>query len=117
MTVAMPQPAHFRRYEGLPGRELVGPGLADLAAGRVTIAGLLVALASKRLLVLGIAVSMPERQSAPEDLYRLVVADVGERRAHARYNALRRRLASFLLAIAPASGTHASASEPHARDG
>jgi hypothetical protein len=103
MTRAVPRPAQDRGYEALPGWELVGPGLADLAAGRHTVPGSLVALASERLLALEIAVPIRGGAESPETLYDLVVAEVGERRAHARYNALRRRLASFISALATVS--------------
>lgn len=116
MTPAPNASALSRRYEGLPGWELVGPGLADLGAGRVTVAGSLVALASERLLDLGIDVPIRRPAGSPEELYELVVAQVGARRAHARYNALRRRLASFLNAMATAPGIDASVSEADARN-
>jgi hypothetical protein len=80
----------------LPGADLVAAGLADLQAGRETVAGELVRGASTRLAELGLVV--PGKGQHPDRLYELIVAEVGERAAHARYNALRRRLASFLRA-------------------
>src|SRR5215210_143902 len=89
------------RFDALPGWELVSRGVADLAAGKVTVEALLVVDASERLKSVGIAI--PEgREAIAPDLYDLVVADVGESRAHGRYNALRRRLTSFLRAAASA---------------
>jgi hypothetical protein len=91
------------RFEGLPGWELVSRGLADRAAGRETVEAALVATAYVRLTELGLPVSTPH-PDAPEELYRRVEAHVGTEAAHARYNALRRRLASFLR-----SASHAHA--------
>jgi len=113
----MTQLANSARYAGLPGWEFVGPGLEDLAAGRETVAGSLVAMATRRLRRLGVAVSVPDGASSPGDLYLLVVADVGARKAHARYNALRRRLASFLGALGSTVSTDVPDAEAHARDG
>jgi hypothetical protein len=88
----------------LPGADLVGAGLTDLASGRESVESLLVALAATRLRRLGYPV--PEAPSATDRpelrLYALLEAEVGPARAHGRYNALRRRLASFLRAAAGA---------------
>jgi hypothetical protein len=92
------------RFDAVPGWELVRAGLADLAAGRVTIEGELVRSASERLAGLGIVADDGDLQPVNR-LYELVEAEVGPARAHGRYNALRRRLASFLRAA------------PHARPG
>ena len=89
-------PTDARRFEGLPGWELVRAGLEDLAAGRPTVEAALVGLASVRLGSLHLDLPAGATPASPERLYELVEADVGEARAHARYNALRRRLASFL---------------------
>jgi hypothetical protein len=88
-----------RRFSGLPGWELVSAGLKDRAAGRQTIPALLVDSASERLARLGLPVPGSHAADATERLYRLVEAEVGETQAHSRYNALRRRLASFLRAV------------------
>jgi hypothetical protein len=95
-------PRSTPRLEDLPGWELVGPGLADLAAGRETIPGELVRQASGRLRELGLDVAAEWSAADAHRLYDLVAADVGPRRAHGRYNALRRRLASFIRAGARA---------------
>jgi hypothetical protein len=94
-------PTEVTMFEGLPGWEIVGPGLDDLANGRQTIAAELVSSASDALRQRGLIVA-GSPPSDGESLYRLIVADVGEPRAHGRYNALRRRLASFLRASARA---------------
>jgi hypothetical protein len=81
-------------YARLPGWELVSAGLEDLAAGRVTVEAALVRSASIQLRSLGLEVPALEGEGA--SLYDLVSARVGEAEAHSQYNALRRRLASFL---------------------
>lgn len=86
----------------LPGADLVRAGLADVAAGRETVAGELARSASRRLRELGFASDLPG--STDENrLWELIEAEVGPARAHGRYNALRRRLLSFLRAAALAS--------------
>lgn len=84
-----------RRYGHLPGWDLVRAGLADLGVGRYTIAASLVASASVRLRELGLDVPASSGGGSTR-LYELLVAEVGVARAHSRYNALRRRLSSFL---------------------
>lgn len=95
---------HSGRFDTVPGWELVRAGLADIAAGRVTIEGELVRSASERLAGLGIVADDGDLPPANR-LYELVEAEVGSARAHGRFNALRRRLASFLRTA------------PHARTG
>lgn len=75
------------------------PGVADLRAGRMTVAGLLVARATTRLRAMGVdvpdhglAVGEPERR-----LYRLLEAE-DEAGAYSTYNALSRRLVSYMEA-------------------
>ena len=80
-------------WEDLPGGELVRDGLDDLRNGRETAPALLVAIGAPRLRRLGIAV--PESAQDPEHrLYALLARTEGDA-AHARYNALIRRLVSF----------------------
>ncbi len=86
------------RFDGLPGWEIVSAGLADLAAGRTSVESLLVQSVSLRLGELRVRVSAATLGDPNAALYELVVAEVGEGRAHSRYNALRRRLAKFLRA-------------------
>lgn len=78
---------------GLPGGDLVDQGLADLAAGRVTVPSLAVSLAAPRLrregVPIGAVLDEPERR-----LYELLSGSEGEL-AHARYNAYLHRLVSF----------------------
>jgi hypothetical protein len=86
--------------EQRPGEELVARGLADLSAGITSVEALLVAIGAPRLRRLGVPVPPPERLPAePEhDLYALLLgAEPGD--AHARYNALIRRLVSYEHAL------------------
>ncbi len=80
----------------LPGYEIVEAGLRDLRAGRETLSSLLVSMAVERLEQLGYSVPTP--QTDPElRLYRRLEEQFGDG-AHSKYNAYRRRLASFLRA-------------------
>jgi hypothetical protein len=76
----------------LPGHELVSEGLADLAAGRESVAGLLVEMAAPRLRELGIDVPRVTGQNASHRLFELLSESDG---AHSRYNALVARVVSF----------------------
>jgi len=79
--------------ESLPGVDLVRQGVADLARGVESPEALLVSIGAPRLRALGIDVAgtLPD---AEHRLYqRLAVEDPDS--AHARYNALIRRLVSF----------------------
>jgi hypothetical protein len=82
----------------LPGSDLVTQGLADLGRGVESVPAMLVALGSGRLRELGIEVPT-EVKDAHLKLYALLAAELGDG-AHSRYNALRRRLMSFLHAKA-----------------
>jgi len=83
-------------FEALPGADLVSLGLVDLAAGRRDRRGI-AALARERpaaLLRVPIVEPLPD---ADRELYRLLAAREGTA-AHASYNALTRRLVSFMHA-------------------
>ena len=80
----------------VPGADLVMAGLSDLAAGRETVEAMLVSCARARLERLGLVLPGAVIASPETRLYALVEAQVGPRRAHSRYNAMRRRLVSFL---------------------
>lgn len=86
--------------DALPGADLVVTGLADLAAGRETIESLLVLQASGRLSGLGYEVPVLDVDAPEARMYELIEQDVGPGRAHGRYNALRRRLDSFIRSAA-----------------
>lgn len=78
---------------GLPGGDIVDTGLADLAAGKVTVASLLVSLAALRLRREGVPLSLIHAN--PENrLYNLLSRSEGDL-AHARYGAYLRQVASF----------------------
>jgi hypothetical protein len=81
----------------LPGQDLFEEGVADLRAGRSSQAALLVSLARTRLTAVGLDVPLGTSDSAAHDLYDLLAAEHPES-AHGRYNALRRRIASFAQA-------------------
>jgi hypothetical protein len=89
------------RYDldALPGGALIRQGLADLAAGRQSIATLLIDIARPRLTELGVVPrSAPPAVAEPErELYRRLRAERGD--AYARYNSLIRELASFQSAL------------------
>jgi hypothetical protein len=82
-----------RLPDGLPGAELVAAGITDLERGAQSIEALLVSIGAPRLERLGFR--LPSAIASPEHrLYELLRRD-GEDSAHARYNALLRRLVSF----------------------
>jgi hypothetical protein len=82
--------------EDLPGAELVDRGVRDLAAGRSSLEALLVSRASVRLRSCGVGVGEP-LPDADRELYRLLAERDGSG-AHSAYNALARRLVSFMHA-------------------
>lgn len=88
-------------YAGLPGADVVAEGLRDLSAGRETVASLLVEVGAPRLRQLGIVV--PGDTTRPEHRLYALLARESPDNAHARYNALVRRLVSFERALACAS--------------
>ena len=88
----------MKAFSDLPGFELVSEGVEDLTAGRQSVPALLVCQASGRLRTVGIELPQVDARDLEWRLYRAVEAEVGELAAHARYNALRRRLVSFLNA-------------------
>lgn len=82
----------------LPGADLVEKGLRDLEDARCTDEALLVSIAAPRLRALGISVTSPLDE--PEmALYHSLVRRFDDG-AHARYNALIRRVVSFQRAAA-----------------
>jgi len=88
-------------YEHLPGGDLVGKGLRDLAAGQASIEALLVSVGAPRLRAGGIEVpaTLPDAEHA---LYERLAAEDSDG-AHSRFNALIRRLVSFEHALECAS--------------
>jgi hypothetical protein len=79
--------------EALPGEELVSQGLADLAQAKESVESLLVSIGAPRLERAGIHVDRPI-PNAEDRLYDMLAREDSDS-AHARYNALIRRLVSF----------------------
>ncbi|MGI9183921.1 MAG: hypothetical protein ACR2GZ_02995 [Solirubrobacteraceae bacterium] len=79
----------------LPGADLVIAGLDDLTAGRLTANALLVCCARRRLEQAGITVACAPTSDPDRALYAQVAAEHPDD-PYGRYNALRRRLVSFL---------------------
>lgn len=83
--------------DSLPGHELVLKGIDDLAHGLESDVALLVSIGAPRLQQAGLEI--PHALARPEHrLYELLAAE-DEDSAHARYNALVRRLVSFERAV------------------
>ncbi|MDE3134081.1 MAG: hypothetical protein KGL15_08455 [Acidobacteriota bacterium] len=93
---AAPKPAARERF---PGDDLVAAGLADIAAGRRSVAALLVAAAAPRLARAGVTVPQHRFDTSGRELYALLEAELGTR-AHSRYNALQRRVIAYCSARA-----------------
>ena len=77
-----------------PGQDLIEQGLADIAAGRETVASLLVEVGGPRLRRLGFVIPEQIGESPEHRLYKLLAAEDSDA-AHSRYNAQIRRLVSF----------------------
>jgi hypothetical protein len=82
----------------LPGGDLILRGLDDRRRGLASIEALLVSIGAPRLMQIGIAVPDPI-PDAERQLYNRLHAEDADS-AHARYNALVRRLVSFERAAA-----------------
>jgi hypothetical protein len=80
--------------DALPGADLIEAGLADLQAGRETVAALLVAIGAPRLRDLGLDLPHKLPENPEHRLYALLATDDSDS-AHSRYNALIRRLVSY----------------------
>lgn len=78
---------------GVPGADLVTQGIADLRRAHETEAALLVSIAAPRLRQLGI--DLPATLPDPEHRLYGQLSRRDPDSAHARYNALLRRLVSF----------------------
>jgi hypothetical protein len=86
--------------QGLPGGDLVGQGLHDLASGTLTADALLVLIGAPRLRLLGLTVPDLPVEGYPEDRLYELLARSDQDSAHSRYNALVRRLVGFERALA-----------------
>jgi len=82
----------------LPAADLIDAGIHDLARGARSIPALLVSIGAPRLRRLGLEVSRP--LASPERALYDLLRDADPDAAHARYNALVRRLVSFERALA-----------------
>jgi len=78
----------------LPAYDTVAAGLADLAAGRSTQDGYLVAIAARRLREAGVEIPLVLPPSPKDLLWEMLEREVGDD-AHGRYNALLSRILSF----------------------
>lgn len=83
-------------FDGLPGADLVERGVGDLNTGRCSVEALLVSRASVRLRSCGVRMADP-LPDADRRLYELLAESEGTG-AHTAYNALTRRLVSFMHA-------------------
>jgi hypothetical protein len=81
-------------FDGLPGADVVRAGLKDLAAGRESVASLLIQIGAPRLNWLGISLPTQPDLDADRRLYRLLAAQHGNE-AHSQFNSLIRQLVSF----------------------
>lgn len=102
---AFDQTSAALRLAEAPGFELVQAGLRDLAEGNVSTEALLVSIAAPRLALLGMRVPSPVPQPEAQ-LFDRLAAEHGDA-AHARYNALIRRLVSFARAVPLLQRAHA----------
>jgi hypothetical protein len=85
------------RLDGLPGSDLVRRGLADLDADVESIEALLVSIGAERMRRAGLPV--PKTIRSPEHALYEALGREDPDSAHARYNALIRRLVSFERAL------------------
>lgn len=90
------------QLDALPGGDMVRDGIADLVAGRETIAAVAVSIAAPRLRDLGLDVPRSALPLPEHRLYELL-AETDPDSAHSRYNAILRRLVSFARAAACAA--------------
>lgn len=95
--VVTPPGDHGEPRLKFPGAELVDAGLADIAAGRTTVEALLLAAAGPRLARVGVVLPEHDLDRSGRQLYALLEAELGTR-AHARYNALHRRVLAYCVA-------------------
>ena len=81
----------------LPGADLVDHGVRDLLEGRRTVPALLVSRATARLRGCGVDVPDHDVDDPGREMYHLLAVE-NAAGAHARYNALSRRLVSYMRA-------------------
>jgi hypothetical protein len=97
---------------GLPGEELIRPGLDDLAAGRETAESLLIEIAQSRLREAGLPVPLipPALPEAELRLYALL-GRKHDLEAHYQFNALTQRLDKFCRFLESAGRTGRSGAQ------
>ena len=81
-----------------PGQDIIDKGMADLAGSLETVESLLVSIGAPRLRAAGLSVPDATFKTPDHRLYRLLAAADPDA-AHARYNALIRRLVSYERAL------------------
>ena len=77
----------------IPGEDLIETGIADLSRNNASIEALLVSIGAPRLR--RISIEVPRPIASPERKLYELLAESDPDSAHARYNALIRRLVSF----------------------
>ena len=82
-------------FDALPGAEIVGPGIADLHQGRVTVNAVAVLVAAPRLRDLGLDIPPPPDSTPSNHLLYGLLNDDDPDTAYARYKAILGRLMSF----------------------
>jgi hypothetical protein len=83
----------------LPGAEIVLAGIEDIEVGRQSVNATAVRSASSRLRRLGLNAPVAEGETpAAHQLFHQLSEELGDRAAHARYNAILERVASFARA-------------------
>jgi hypothetical protein len=90
-------PDAFSPFVGLPGAELVGTGLTDLARGEDSVEARLVMIGLERLRAADVPIpdGVRGRVDAEARLYESLCANYPDRRPHSELRALVRRLESF----------------------
>jgi hypothetical protein len=98
---------------GLPGEELIRPGLEDLAAGRETAESLLIEIAQTRLREAGVPIPVipPAALEAELRLYALL-GEKYDLEAHYQFDALTQRLDKFCRFLESENRGRAVAAHP-----
>jgi|SRR5579884_319998 len=97
--ILMGSPSPHAHREELPGHELVRQGVADLETGRVSVEALLLSRFAERLRAVGVVLPGGPLADPERRMYELLDAQYGPG-AHGVYNAMTRRLLSYLRAAA-----------------
>jgi hypothetical protein len=93
------RPQNPEVFSSLPGAEIVLAGIKDIEVGRRSVNAAAVRLASSRLRQLGLNAPVADDETpAAHQLFHQLSEDLGDNAAHARYNAILERVASFARA-------------------